>query len=90
MNDQEWQALRNKARGIAIEEYSAEASSIIRLTRDEITSIIEDAGVDKEKFSELISVVNDATKSNEQKANALKNIDGFAEIAASLIGRLII
>ena len=51
MNDTEWQALRNKARGIAIEEYTTEASSIIRLTKEEITSIIEEAGVDKEKLS---------------------------------------
>ena len=89
MNDQEWQMLRNKARGIAIEEYSTEASSIIRLTREEITSIIENAEVDKEKLSELISVVNDASKSNNQKAEAIKNITGLAEVAVSLIGKLV-
>ncbi|MCF6254974.1 MAG: hypothetical protein L3J98_14525 [Gammaproteobacteria bacterium] len=88
MNDQEWQALRNKARGIAIEEYSTEASSIIRLTKAEITSIIETAEVDKEKLSELISVVNDASKSNSEKADAIKNITGLAEVAVSLIGKL--
>jgi len=89
MNDQEWQALRNKARGIAIEEYSTEASSIVRLTKAEVTSIIETADVDKEKLSELISVVNDASKSNNEKADAIKNITGLAEVAASLIGKLI-
>jgi len=88
MNDQEWQALRNKARGIAIEEYSTAASSIIRLTKAEITSIIETAEVDKEKLSELISVVNDASKSNSEKADAIKNITGLAEVAVSLIGKL--
>lgn len=88
MNDQEWQALRNKARGIAIEESSTEASSIIRLTKAEITSIIEAAEVDKEKLSELISVVNDASKSNSEKADAIKNITGLAEVAVSLIGKL--
>ena len=89
MNDQEWKALRNKARNIAIEEYSSEASSIIRLTKEEITSIIEKAEVDKEKLSELISVVNDASKSNNQKAEAIKNITGLAEVAVSLIGKLV-
>jgi len=88
MNDQEWQALRNKARGITIEKYSTEASSIIRLTKAEITSIIETAEVDKEKLSELISVVNDASKSNSEKADAIKNITGLAEVAVSLIGKL--
>jgi len=89
MNNEEWEALRNKARGIAIDEYTAEASSIVKLTKDEITSIIEKAEVDKEKLSDLISLVNDASKSNNEKAEAIKNIAGFAEIAASLIGKLV-
>jgi hypothetical protein len=89
MNDREWQALRNKARGIAIDQYSTEASSIIRLTKEEITSIIEEAEVDKEKLSELISVVNDDSKSNNQKAEAVKNTTGLAEVAVSLIRKLV-
>ena len=89
MNEQEWQALRNRARGIAIDEYSTEASNIIRLTKEEVTSIIEEAAVDKEKLSELISVVNDASKTNNQKADAIKNIAGLAEVAVSLIKKLV-
>ena len=89
MNDQEWQSLRNKARGIALEEYSTEASSIIRLTKEEINSIIEESLVDKEKLSDLISVVNDTSKSNSEKAEALKNISGLAEVAVSLIAKFV-
>lgn len=89
MNNEEWEALRNKARGIAIDEYTAEASSIVKLTKEEVTSIIEKAEVDKEKLSDLISLVNDATKSNNEKAEAIKNITGLAEVAVSLIGKLI-
>ena len=89
MNEQEWQALRNKARRIAIDEYSTEASNIIRLTKEEVTSIIEEAAVDKVKLSELISVVNDASKTNNQKADAIKNIAGLAEVAVSLIKKLV-
>ena len=89
MNDREWQALRDKARGIATDEYCTEASSIIRLTKEEITSIIEESEVDKEKLSELIIVVNDASKSNKQKAEAIRNITGLAEVAVSLIGKLV-
>ena len=89
MNNEEWEALRNKARGIAIDEYTTEASSIVKLTKDEITSIIEKAEVDKEKLSDLISLVNDASKSNNEKAEAIKNTTGFAEVAASLIGKLV-
>lgn len=89
MNNEEWQKLRNKAKEMAEEEYSSEASSIIRLTKEEISAIINEASVDKEKLSELIEVVNDAAKSNHQKAEAIRNITGLAEVAASLIGKLV-
>ena len=89
MNNEEWQKLRNRAKDIANDEYASEASSIIRLTKKEISAIIDEAAVDKEKLSELISVVNEASKSNNQKAEAIRNITGLAEVAVSLIGKLV-
>lgn len=89
MNDKEWQKLRKKSKEMANAEYAAEVSSIIRLTKDDISAIIKEAAVDKDKLSELIAVVNDAAKTNTQKAEAIKNITGFAEVAASLIGKLV-
>jgi len=89
MNEQEWQALRNKANGIATDEYSTHASSLIKLTKTEIEAIISEANVDNEKLSELISVVNDHAKSNAQKAEAIKNATGLAETAVALIGKLV-
>jgi predicted transcriptional regulator len=62
---------------------------IVKLTKEEVTSIIEKAEVDKEKLSDLISLVNDALKSNNEKAEAIKNITGLEEVAVSLIGKLI-
>jgi hypothetical protein len=34
-------------------------------------------------------LVNDALKSNNEKAEAIKNITGLEEVAVSLIGKLI-
>jgi hypothetical protein len=89
MNDQEWKELHGKAKDIAMDEYTTEASNLIRLTKEEITSIIDEAAVDKEKLSKLISVVNDAALTNHKKAEAIKNTTGLAEIAVALIGKLI-
>jgi len=89
MNDQEWEKLRKKARTVAVDEFSSEASSIIRLTKEEITSILDEATVEKEKLTELISVVNDASKSNAKKADVIKNMAGLTEVAVSLIGKLV-
>ena len=89
MNNEEWQKLRNRAKDIAKDEYTSEASSIIRLTKEEISAIIDEAAVDKEKLSELISIVNETSKTNNQKAEAIRNISGLAEVAVSLIGKLV-
>lgn len=89
MNNVEWQKLRNKSKDMANAEYAAEAATIIRLTKDEISKILNEAAVDKDKLSELISVVNDAAKTNSQKAEAIRNITGLAEVAVSLIGKLV-
>jgi len=89
MNDEEWKKLRKKSKDLATEEYASEASSIIRLTKEEISAIVDEASVDKEKLSELIELVDDSTKDNDQKADAIRNIAGFAEVAASLIGKFV-
>ncbi len=89
MNNEEWQKLRKKSKNMADAEYAAEASNIIHLTKNEISEIVSEAAVDKDKLSELIAVVNDSAKTNLQKAEAIRNISGFAEVAASLIGKLV-
>ncbi|MBU0702126.1 hypothetical protein KKE26_12690 [bacterium] len=78
MNNEEWQKLRKKANDLANAEYASEASSIIRLTREEILAIVDEAAVDKEKLSSLIAIVNDAAKTNNQRAEDIRNITGLA------------
>lgn len=89
MDQERWALLHGQATKVAIEEYSSEASSIIRLTQSEISEIINEASVDKRKLSELVSVVDDASKSNHEKAEAIRNTTGLAEVAASMIGKLV-
>ncbi len=89
MNDQEWKKLRKKASNMANDEYALEASSILHLSKEEISAIIEEAEVDKDKLSELIILVNDAAKTNSQKAEAIRNITGLAEMVVPLIVKLL-
>ncbi|HBA34393.1 MAG TPA: hypothetical protein DCZ12_09700 [Gammaproteobacteria bacterium] len=89
MNNEEWEKLRRKAKQMADKQYAAEASSIVHLTRDEITEVLDEAAVDKETLSELIAIIGDSMKSNQQKAHAIRNVNGLAEVAASLISKLL-
>lgn len=88
MDSAEWAALRTKANQIANDQFASEASDIVSLTKKQVSEVLAEAAVSKETLAHLMELVSDATKSNQQKAQAIKNINGFAEIAASLISKL--
>ena len=83
-----WDNIIENAGNESISEFSDKASSLIKLTNKEIQETIPD-GVDHAKFAELMSVVNDSAKSNSEKADQIRNISGFAEIAANLLTKLV-
>lgn len=87
MEKAEWDALRAKANAAADEQFASEVSDIISLTKKQVGDIITEASVDKKTFTELMTVIADATKSNKEKAVAIKNINGFAELAVALISK---
>jgi hypothetical protein len=88
MDNAEWAALRAKANIIANDQFASEASDIASLTKKQVTDILDEAAVNKETLANLMVLVSDPTKTNQQKAQAIKNINGFAEVAASLIAKL--
>lgn len=82
-----WEEIRRNAKEKTDREFASEASSLIHLTDEEIKAITP-ALMDKEKLAELMSVVKDATKSNEEKAKAIRTISGLAEAAVSMLRKL--
>lgn len=83
-----WDNIIENAGNESISEFSDKASSLIKLTNEEIQEAIP-SGVDHAKFAELMSVVNNSAKSNTEKAEQIRNISGFAEIAANLLTKLV-
>jgi chorismate mutase len=88
MDNAEWVALRAKANQLANDQFASEASDIATLTKKQVSEIIAESGINKETLANLMAVVSDVTKTNQQKAQAIRNINGFAEVAVSLIGKL--
>lgn len=82
-----WDEIIENAGNDSVSEFSDKASSLIKLTNQEIEEAIPQ-GVDHAKFAELMKVVNDSAKSNREKADQIRNISGFAEIAANLLTKL--
>ena len=87
MNIQKWKEILENAKEKTDHEFASEASSLIHLTDEEIKEITPEP-LDREKFAELMTIVKDATKSNKEKAAAIRSINGLAEIAVSLLLRV--
>ncbi|MCG8313262.1 MAG: hypothetical protein MI976_08605 [Pseudomonadales bacterium] len=83
-----WDDIIANAGNDSITEFSSKASSLVKLTNDEIKELIPE-GVDQAKFAELMSVVDDTTKSNKEKADHIRNTVGFAEIAVNIVAKLL-
>jgi hypothetical protein len=88
MDAEKWKEIRNKAREKTDGQFASEASGLTRLTDEEIKAIAP-AVEDREKLAQLMEIVTDATRSNQEKATALKNINGLAEMAIQVVGALV-
>lgn len=88
INAKKWEEILRKAGQQTDDEFSSKVSSLTRLTDDEIKAITPHPG-DKEKLAELMKIISDVTTNNIQKADAIRNAKGLAEIAVALLGKLI-
>lgn len=88
MDSQKWEEIRRKAKEKTDKEFASAASSLTRLTEEEIKEITPQP-LDKEKLAESMSIVKDKTKSNEEKAQAIRNIEGLTIIAVKLLAKLV-
>lgn len=86
--DSTWEEIRKKAKKQTDDTFASKVSSLTRLTDDEIKEITPNA-LDKERLATLLGIVGDATKSNNEKAEAIRNINGLAEIAVPILLKLL-
>lgn len=86
--DPTWDEIRSKAKNQTDNSFTANVSSLTRLTDAEI-SVITPNNIDKERLATLLGIIGDNTKSNNEKADAIRNINGLAEIAIPLILKLL-
>lgn len=82
--DPTWEEIRNRAKKQTDDTFASGVSSLTRLTDDEIKEIAPSV-LDKEMLATLLGVVSDATKSNSEKAQAIRDTSGLAEIAIPLL-----
>ncbi len=83
-----WDTLITDSENESIDSFTEKASSLIRLTNDQIKSLIPQ-GVDHAQFAQLMKIVSDAALTNNEKAQHIRNVSGFAQIAVNIITKLI-
>jgi len=86
--DSTWEEIRKKAKKQTDDAFASKVSSLTRLTDEEIKAITPKA-LDKERLATLLGIVADATKSNNEKAEAIRNTNGLAEIVVPLLLKLL-
>ena len=86
--DSTWEEIRKKAKKLTDDTFASKVSSLTQLTDDEIKEITPNA-LDKERLATLLGIVADTTKSNNEKAEAIRNMNGLAEIAVPLLLKLL-
>ncbi|MCX6150084.1 MAG: hypothetical protein NTX22_06140 [Ignavibacteriales bacterium] len=77
-----------EARQKTDQQLAGEITSHTNLTEEEINKIAP-AKLDKENLAKLIDIVKDATKSNEEKAQAVKSVDQFVSLLISIAGKVL-
>jgi len=68
---------------------SGQMSDLGKLS-DEVIAAIAPRPIDKDNLAKIISVVKNATLSNQQKADAINQITGSADVLIGLISRFIV
>ena len=83
-----WKEIAKKAAEATDEQLAEKISSLTHLNNNDIQELLN-SGISKTDLAEVFKIINDATKSNEAKALALKNIgqgvNSLVAIAAKLL-----
>lgn len=84
-----WEKLANEAGNKTDKKFAEEISSLTRINDKEILEIIKKNNISQTDLAKVLSVLKDTTKSNEQKANAIKNIGKGVDAIIDIVIRLI-
>jgi hypothetical protein len=71
----DWNKIAQDAKQDTDEQLKDQLSNLTKLDNKDIEAIIMETGISQTDLTSVLKEVKDATKSNEDKANAIKNID---------------
>lgn len=85
-----WDDIIKKASRTSKDNFSNLVSSLVNLTSKDIEELLEEPGIDKENLAQVLKVVQDAAKSNEEKAATISKISNGLQIVVGLAVKLLL
>lgn len=84
-----WDEIANQASQSTDEQFKSQISSLTRLNDEEIEAIIVETGISNQDLTKVLMEVKDATKSNTNKANTIKNISKGVDVLVGLAAKFL-
>ena len=85
----DWKKIANDAGEATDEHFKNQISSLTSLNDNEIENLITETGISKKDLASVLMEVEDATKSNEEKAVAISNINKGVSLLVGIAKKLI-
>ncbi|WP_026751527.1 hypothetical protein [Sediminibacterium sp. C3] len=87
--DNKWKKRAAQAQKETDAELAQEIGELSSFNPPGLNELLAEYNMDKKEFSQLIKIVKDHTKSNNDKVKAIGNIQNGAEILIGLLGKLL-
>jgi len=85
----DWDALANKAAQQTDQQFNDELAKLTSLNTTEIDNFISESSISNANAVKVLKEINDATRSNNQKATAIASIDNGVGFLVSLVGKVV-
>ena len=81
--------LAKEAADMADDEFKSQFTNLTRLNDAETDKIITESGISQQDLAQVLKEIKDATKNNEEKAAAIRNINGGVSALVGIAKKLL-
>lgn len=89
MSGIDWDDLANKAASQTDADFNAQMAGLTSLKVTEIDDFIAQSAITNANAVKVLKAINDATASNNAKADAIANVDKGVNFLVSLVGKIV-
>lgn len=89
MSDIDWNALAEKAATQTDTEFKTQLAGLTSLKTSEIDTFISESNISNKDALSVLKEINNATLSNNQKANSISNIQNGVGFLVKLVSKVV-